>query len=255
MIIRLNPNSIVSTDLSEFEKECYKKSIMIAERFINTSRAQEVFAKLGTDLNEMIRRAANVKYNIRTDPRALSSIDKLAPREISLNKIFFTRLNGIASRKQKTEQTGQERQADDDERAVITFVIAMAIVHEFGHLSMQWRPKEPEPKKPEPKKPEPKKPGETIPSSPDSFSTPKRNARELRSGEKFIFFSTPDECKEAGRYVERKLFGKKLGIACQGGNPQKWSAGMRISGKYDQMITNNSELKPITKSLNKYDFI
>jgi hypothetical protein len=111
-----------------------RKSISIAQRFLNLPSCRKVFNEYGADLSILKKNVGMVCFYFAEQSQSngtenvLAWIDKNYPYLIYINDIFMKRLINNNASKLNCE----------DEEKIIVFVMAMVIVHEFGHLVLQW---------------------------------------------------------------------------------------------------------------------
>lgn len=133
-------------------------------------------------------------------PDALSWMYKGTPSTLYVNRIFSKRL--------LTDNISE------NEINIIIFAMAMCIVHEFGHSAVQWQNKTP-----------------TTPNTSQSLVSPIASSSNTQENT----YVTPNIYKEAGRFVERKLFKWTIGLVCNKDpndpNSQIWKESNEIVGK------------------------
>lgn len=192
-------------------KEHLVKSIQIAERFLNLEAARDVFEAYGTERKVLRDNAKQVRFSFEPSPPGtegpLAWILKDDPFQVYLNDIFSTRLVRLSTKASSSKEV-----------IVIVFAMAMSIVHEFGHLSLQWQTS-----------------NATTPLAGVEASPPSNSKRPRLPK----VHTTPDLFKEAGRYVERKLFFEKtLALICKipSRNQLKWNPDKDIIGKHINTI-------------------
>ena len=94
----------------------------------------------------------------------------------------------------------------------------MCIVHEFGHSAVQWQKK-------------------TPPCTSQSFLSPIPTSSKTEVDTHL----TPNLCKEAGRFVERQLFGFTIGLVCNKDpdHPKSkiWKNSLEVVGKKNTLLS------------------
>jgi hypothetical protein len=125
-----NERILLSFDIGKLSPKSIKKAATIANSIMKTNKCLAIFNDelgINVEMKEKMKKV-NIKYEKleESEAKAYSWITtgSKSPKVIRVNKIFHDRL--------------KHGQCNENEKHIIILLMSICIVHEVGHLIMQW---------------------------------------------------------------------------------------------------------------------